>query len=234
MEFIRLPEDMVASVCMLLDVCSLCRLAATSKRCGPGVERSARLRLPSALKKQYAELARILQHPAGQQCSFRVYAGFLQALQNMPLQDPLSAQHRLGSYRSRLLYAALPRPRREGSLGNPLDATAVTNWNYGFRGFYGDLFGTGNKNDFLRTVNGALWHMGQDGFWALAVAGSDGSQYVRVEEKFARDAQNALSQNGDVVDWSTEQGLQYRVNTKYDRLFRLWYAVGNAYQNIPN
>ena len=68
-------------------------------------------------------------------------------------------------------------------------------------------------------------------FWALAVAGSDGSQYVRVEEEFA---QNALSQNGNVIDWSSEQGLQCRVNTIYDQLFKLWHAVGNAYQQVPN
>ena len=234
MEFIHLSEDMVAFVCMLLDVRSLCWLATTSKRFGPGVERTAHLRLPLALRQQRAELTHIAQHPVGRQCSFLVYGGFLQALQSMPLRDPLSAQHRLGSYRSRLLCATLPRPRREGSLGNPLNALATTNWNYGIRGFYGDLFGTGNRNDFMRTVNGALWHMNQEEFWALAVAGSDGSQYLRVEEEFAQNAQNMLSQNGDVVEWSSEQGLQCRVNTIYDRLFKMWHAVGSAYQQAPS
>jgi hypothetical protein len=127
--------------------------------------------LLAAVEEQKAELTSIRRHPAAVAAShvhFDDYEGYLNALLGLPITSttvPRSCFHRLS-------LARLPRPCREG--GDD-DASAMFDWGYPSQSDKGwcDAFGTGTPNDYIRRVGDG------DGWLALVVAGSSGSQYLR-------------------------------------------------------
>lgn len=167
--------------------------------------------LPAAVSAHEADIAFIRAHPQGRAASFQVFISFLDALQRLPLDNPVLHLH---TWRTRLAAAKKPRPRRFGQRGNVERGADRFDWGYP-GGYWSDAFGTGGPpNDYVREVGGApTWT-------AVCIAGSDGGQYHRWDDK----------PKPAIAEGERRSFIQTMQPTAWDAKFLYWQACAAELQ----
>ena len=204
------------------------KIACTSKRMASLVEDACRHALPHIIS---VEKAALTAYPEG--ISFRAYTAFLDTLthplgtfQGLPVvvEGRVISDYQDNTWMDRYTLASTLRPRREGGLGNVAEPSKRDRFDYGYPGgFYADMYGTGQPNDYLRTVgNSPPWY-------ALAAAGSDSGQYYRLSDQEAV----AVRKERKTEDAHSSYLKTMSRNTEYDNHFTMWIAFRAVSQQLP-
>lgn len=204
------------------------KIACTSKRMAALVEDTCRHALPRIIS---VEKAALTAYPEG--ISFQAYTTFLDTLthplgtfQGLPVvvEGRVISDYQDNRWMGRYTLASTLRPRREGGLGNVAEPSKRDRFDYGYPGgFYADMYGTGQPNDYLRRVgNSPPWY-------ALAAAGSDSGQYYRLSDQEAV----AVREERKTEDAHSSYLQTMSRNTEYDNHFTMWIAFRAVSQQLP-